>query len=140
MNGKAVSRVHWSFWLICVVTLIFNVMGVINYFVQMNPDSLDSFPEEYRLIIEDRPIWATAGFALAVFGGSLGCFLLLLRKSIAFYVLIVSLFGVMLSMMHIFSVAGFSSINIWVGVLMQLVVTVFVIWYSKLAKSKSWTS
>jgi len=138
MNDKTAGGIHWSFWIISVVTLIFNVMGVINYFVQMNADSLASFPESYRPIIEGRPAWATAAFAIAVFGGSLGCLLLLLRKSAAFYVLIASLLGVIVSMMHIFGVAGFSFFEIWIGVLMQLVVTAFLIWYSKLAERKGW--
>ena len=139
MNDKTVGGIHWSFWIIIVVTLIFNVMGVINYFVQMNADSLASFPEKYRPIIEGRPAWATAAFAIAVFGGSLGSLLLLLRKSAAIYVLIASLLGVIVTMMHIFGVAGLRSFEIWIGVLMQLVVTAFLIWYSKLAESKGWT-
>jgi hypothetical protein len=138
MNDKTVSGVHWSFWVICVVALIFNVMGVVNYFAQMNADSLASFPESYRPIIEGRPAWATGGFAIAVFGGALGCLLLLLRKSVAFYVFIASLLGVIVTMMHIFGVAGFSSFEIWMGVLMQLLVTAFLIWYSKQAESKGW--
>ena len=140
MNDKTVGGIDWSFWIISVVTLIFYVMGVINYFVQMNPDMLASFPESYRPIIEGRPAWATAAFAIAVFGGSLGCLLLLFRKSAAFYVLLVSLLGVIVSMMHIFGVAGFSSFEVWMGVLMQGMVTVFLIWYSKLTERKGWTS
>jgi len=136
MNDKTVGGIDWSFWIISVVTLIFYVMGVINYFVQMNPDMLASFPESYRPIIEGRPAWATAAFAIAVFGGSLGCLLLLFRKSAAFYVLLVSLLGVIVTMMHIFGVAGFSSFEVWMGVLMQLVI----IWYSKLTERKGWTS
>jgi hypothetical protein len=42
-------------------------------------------------------------------------------------------------MMHIFSVAGFVSLEVWMGVLMQLVVTVFLIGYSKQAESRGWT-
>jgi len=140
MNDKAVGGIHWSFWIIIVVTLIFNVMGVINYFVQMHADSLASFPEKYRPIIEGRPAWATAAFAIAVFGGSLGSLLLLLRKSAAIYVLIASLLGVLVTMMHIFGVAGLRSFEIWIGVLMQLVVTAFLIWYSKLVERKGWIS
>jgi len=140
MNDKTVGGIDWSFWIISVVTLIFYVMGVINYFVQMNPDMLASFPESYRPIIEGRPAWATAAFAIAVFGGSLGCLLLLFRKSAAFYVLLVSLLGVIVSMMHIFGVAGFSSFEVWMGVLMQGMVTAFLIWYSKLTERKGWTS
>ena len=140
MNDKTVGGIHWSFWIMIVVTLIFNVMGVINYFVQMHADSLASFPEKYRPIIEGRPAWATAAFAIAVFGGSLGSLLLLLRKSAAIYVLIASLLGVLVTMMHIFGVAGLRSFEIWIGVLMQLVVTAFLIWYSKLVERKGWIS
>jgi len=140
MNDKTVGGIHWSFWVIGAITLIFNVMGVINYFAQMNADSLASFPESYRPIIEGRPAWATAAFAIAVFGGSLGSLLLLLRKSAAIYVLIASLLGVIVTMMHIFGVAGLRSFEIWIGVLMQLVVTAFLIWYSKLAERKGWIS
>jgi len=140
MNDKTVGRVHWSFRIITLVTLIFNAMGDVNYFVQMNADSLASFPEVYRPIIEGRPAWATGAFAVAVFGGSLGCILLLLRKSFAFYVFTASLIGVVVTMVHIFGVAGFSSFDVWMGVLMQLVVTVFLIWYSKKAESKGWIS
>ena len=138
MNDKAANDVHWSFWVNGVVTLIYNLMGVANYFVQMNADALASFPEHYRSIIEGRPAWATVAFAIAVFGGSLGCVLLLLRKPAAFYVFIASLLGVAVSMMHIFSVAGLESLDVWVGVLMQLVVTVFLIWYAKLVERKGW--
>ncbi len=140
MNDKTVGGIHWSFWIISVVTLIFNAMGVINFFVQMNADSLASFPESYRPFIEGRPAWATAAFAIAVFGGSLGCLLLLLRKSAATYLFIASLLGVIVTMVHIFGVAGFSSFEIWIGVLMQLVVAAFLIWYLKLAERKGWTS
>jgi hypothetical protein len=140
MKVKTIGGIHWRFWLISVVALIFNVMGVINYFAQMNADSLASFPEVYRPIIEGRPAWATAAFAISVFGGSIGCILLLLRKSAAFYVFIASLLGVIVTMMHIFGVVGLRSFEVWIGVLMQLVVTAFLIWYSKLAERKGWTS
>lgn len=140
MSDKPVGSIHWSFWMIGAVTLVFNGMGVINFFVQMNPESLATFPETYRPIIEGRPAWATAAFAAAVFGGSLGCLLLLLRKSAASYGFVASLLGVIATMAHIVGVVRFTSFEAWVGVLMQLVVTVFLIWYSKLAANKGWVS
>ena len=72
MNDKTVGGVHWSFWAIGAVALIWNVMGVINFFAQMNADALAGMPESYRAIIEGRPAWATGAFAIAVFGGALG--------------------------------------------------------------------
>jgi len=138
MINEKIGGVHWSFWVIGAVALIWNVMGVINFFMQMNPDALADYPEAARSLVEGRPGWATGAFAIAVFGGALGCLLLLLRKSAAYYVFIASLFGVILTNIHTFGMAG--STEIWVGSLMSLVVAVFLIWYSKQAESKGWIS
>lgn len=141
MNDKTVVDVHWSFWAIGAVALIWNVMGVINFFVQMNPDVLTAYRESERTIIEGRPLWATGGFAIAVFGGALGCLLLLLRKSAAYYVFIVSLLGVMVTMTHSLGVGVDFGLGEIVGIiLMPLAVAVFLIWYSKRVERKGWIS
>jgi len=144
MNDETVGGVHWSFWAIGAVTLIWNVMGVINFFVQMNADALASFPESHRAIIEGRPAWATGAFAIAVFGGALGCLLLLLRKSAAYYLFIASLLGVIVQLIHTLGIASstidFSPFDISMIILMPLVVAAFLIWYSKRAESKGWIS
>ncbi len=134
MNDETVGGVHWSFWAIGAVALIWNVMGVINFFVQMNPDVLAAYRESERAIVEGRPAWATGGFAIAVFGGTLGCLLLLLRKSAAYYLFIASLLGVIVTMTHTISIASstidFSPFDILMMILMPLVVAAFLIWYS----------
>lgn len=141
MSDKTVSGVHWSFWVISAIALIWNVMGAINFIVQINPDMLDAYRESERAIIEGRPVWATGGFAIAVFGGSLGCLLLLLRKSAAVYLLIASLLGVMATMLHTLGLAtGFGLGEILGIILMPLVVSVLLIWYAKQARSKGWIS
>lgn len=48
MNDETVGCVHWSFWAIGVVALIRKVMGVIDFFLQVNADALASFPESHR--------------------------------------------------------------------------------------------
>jgi hypothetical protein len=60
--------------------LIWNVLGCVNFFAQMNPDMVASYRESEQAIIQGRPLWATVGFAVAVFGGALGCVLLLFKK------------------------------------------------------------
>lgn len=139
MNNKTVGGVHWSFWAIGAVALIWNVMGVINFFVQMNPDALSAYRESERAIIEGRPAWATGGFAIAVFSGVLGCLLLLLRKPAAFYLFIASLLGVIVTMTHTLSIGIDFGLGEILGIiLMPLVVAAFLIWYSKHAESKGW--
>ena len=142
MNDETVGGVRWSFWTIGAVALIWNVMGVINFFGQMNAGMLAAMPESERAIIEGRPAWATGAFAIAVFGGALGCLLLLLRKSAAYYLFIASLLGVIVQLIHTLGIASstidFSPLDILMIILMPLVVAAFLIWYSKQTESKGW--
>ena len=141
MNDKTVDGVHWSFWVIGAVALIWNVMGAVNFFMQMDPDMLAAYRESERAIIEGRPAWATAGFAIAVFGGALGCLLLLLRKSVAFYLFIASLLGVIVAMTHTLGAGTDFGLGEILGIiLMPLMVAAFLIWYSKLTENKGWIS
>lgn len=141
MNDKTGGGIHWSFWIIGAIALIWNVMGVTNYFMQMNPDVLTAYRESERAIIEGRPAWATGGLAVAVFGGTLGSLLLLLRKSAAYYVFIASLLGVLVTYIHTLRVGIDFSLGEILGIiLMPLVVAGFLIWYSGQVESKGWIS
>jgi len=116
-------------------------MGAINFIVQMNPDMLTAYRESERAIIDGRPAWATVGFAIAVFGGALGCLLLLLRKSAAYYLFIASLLGVIVTMAHTLGVG----INFGLGeilgfIILPVVVAAFLVWYSKNAENRGWFS
>ncbi len=129
MNNKTIGSVHWSFWVIGVVALIWHILGLMNFVMQMNTETITGRPESYRAVIENRPAWATAAFAIAVFGGAIGSVLLLLRKSAATYLFVASLVGVIV---QVFPFVGNPDVQlgIWVGSLMSLVVAAFLIWYS----------
>ena len=139
MNDKITDGIHWSFWVISTLMLIWNVMGCVNYFIQMNPEMVSSYRETEQAIISARPSWATVAFAVAVFGGALGCVLLMLKKSISFYLFIASLLGVVVTMIHTLG----AGIDFGIGeisgiIIMPLVVATFLIWYSKYAENKGW--
>ena len=142
MSNEMVGNVHWSFWLICILALLWNVGGAINYYMQMNMEFVASLPDTHRAIIEGRPAWATAGFAIGVFGGILGCLLLLFKISISFYVFIVSLIGIIVTMIHTVNVASskidFNLVEIVVMILLPVIVAAILIWYTKLAMNKKW--
>ena len=137
MHAEGTGRIHWSFWFIGALGLVFNLAGGVNFVSQMNPSIVDAMPVAYRTIVESRPAWATAAFAIAVFGGALGCLLLLLRKSVAYYVFIVSLLGAVAAQMPFFGMTDFPNAAL-IGGLIQLVVTAFLIWYAKWAQGKGW--
>ena len=137
------NRVHWSFWAVGAVSLLWNLMGVANYLAQTNADVVAAMPETHRAIIEGRPAWATSGFAIGVFGGVLGCILLLLKKPAAFYLFAVSLLGVIVTMIHTATIASefeFNSFETVTTTVMPIVVAVFLVWYSKKVQSKGWIS
>jgi hypothetical protein len=139
MNDKIATGVHWSFWVVGAFALFWNIGGSINYFMQMDPEMISAYRESERAIIIDRPAWATAGFAIGVFGDALACVLLLLRKSTAFYLFLASLLGVIVTMVHTVSVDyDFSVGEMVVFILMPLLVAAFLVWYSKYAERKGW--
>ncbi len=141
MNHETDKSIHWSFWFISIVMLIWNVLGAVNFFVQMNPAMLANYAESERMIIEGRPLWATAGFALAVFAGAIGCVLLLLKKPFSLYLFCASLLGVVVVMSHSLSLGIAYGMGEVLGIiLMPICISVFLIWYSKYSAAKGWLS
>lgn len=139
MTNDNRSKPHWSFWLIGAIAMVWNGGGVANYFVQMDPDMLEAYRASERAIIDGRPAWATAGFAVAVFGGALGSLLLLLRKSVSRYFFIASIAGVVVTMMHALSSGiQFSGGELAGIIVMPLVVAGFLAWYAHFANSRDW--
>lgn len=142
MNNEESTKVHWSFWLVGVMALLWHVGGCMNYLMQTNPEVVLKFPATHRAIIEGRPVWATAGFAIGVFGGAVASLLLLFRKSSAIYAYILSLCGIVVTMAHTINIATstieFSPSEIFIMVVLPTIVTAILIWYSKQAADKGW--
>lgn len=124
---------HFSFWIFAAAGLVWNLMGCLNFVAQTNPETVATMPEVYQVIIAGRPAWATAGFAIGVFGGAVGCILLLLRKSVAGPVFILSLLGILLT--------GIFTLNV-VGLVPSMVLSVMIgialIWYASIARRSGW--
>jgi hypothetical protein len=132
------SRIHWSFWTIGVIALIWNILGCINFIMQLNPDSTAAMPEPYRAVIEARPAWATGAFGVAVFGGALGTVVLLLRRSAAYYLFTVSLLAALVTVAQFHSVAGLDFVGAAAGSSMQVVGSFFLVWYSRWVNIRGW--
>lgn len=137
MTEEKTGNIHWSFWLVGALALIWNIMGCINYFSQMNSETVAAMPETYRVIIETRPAWGTGAFAIAVFGGALGGLLLLLRKSAAYYLFIASLLGAIAAQVPLLGIANFP-VQALIGGSVQIIIAAILIWYSKQVSLKGW--
>lgn len=98
------SAIPKWFYVASAVGLLWNLLGVMAYVMQVtiSDQALAELPEAERLLYETVPAWATGAFALAVFGGALGCLALLLRQRWAIWAFAVSLIGILVQMSHSF--------------------------------------
>lgn len=139
MNIQRAENTHWSFWLIAAVALLWNLAGCINFLVQLNPAMLAHYRLAEQVIIEGRPLWATAGFAVAVFGGAAGSVLMLRGRSAALPVFVLSLAGVLLTMVHTLGGEVPLELGEMLGiVLLPILFALFLVSYSRHALKKGW--
>ncbi len=92
LNGKPPT----SFYIIGVVFLVWNVIGFMFYLqhAMMTPETVPAGVDVTMLaFMEATPVWATAAYAIAVNVGMLASIMLLMRKSIAMPLYVVSLAG-----------------------------------------------
>ena len=125
-----------SFSIIGIVALIWNLMGVFAYLQQayMTAEDLAALPLDQQALYENVPAWVTAAFALAVFGGALGCILLLLRKKLATFVLIISFISILAQMSYNFFISKAMEVygpGEMIMPAMVIIVGAFLVWYSK---------
>ncbi|MBL7852186.1 MAG: hypothetical protein JNN04_14885 [Cyclobacteriaceae bacterium] len=130
-----------SFWVVAILALIWNGMGVAAYLgqVTMGEEALQAMPEEQRNLLQSTPAWATGAFALAVWGGLLGSLLLLMRKKLASMVFIVSFAGIVVQMSHAFFLSNSIEVYGPGGMIMPVMVLAFgayLIYFSRNAASK----
>lgn len=144
MNDQQMKKTHFSVWVVGGLSLIWHLMGCANYLWQMNmgQEALNSLSEAQAAIINGRPAWATAGFAIAVFAGAIGSVLLLLRKSSALIFFVLALLGVIVSMIPVFGLMGsgvvFTAFEKTMYLIMTPIVGAFLVWFTRLALRRGW--
>ncbi len=134
--SESTKKPQIDFWIIGIAALIWNLMGVYFYLQQayMTDEDLAALPQEQQALYENIPSWVTAAFAIAVFGGTLACILLLLRKKLATTIFTVSLLGIIAQNSHTFFMSdAMENIGIVSLILsaMVILIGVFLLWYSK---------
>ena len=140
LNGKPPTL----FWVIAVVLLLWNFTGLMFYYgqVTMTAETLAAnFSAVEREFMAQTPVWATAAYATAVTAGVIGAALLLLRKGVALPFFILSFAGVLIQDFDAFVLSD--AIGVWGSSALALpviviVICIFEIWYTRLAKAKGW--
>lgn len=106
---KERSGAPWWFWLTSAVALIWNLMGVAAYIndVNLSPEQItEAYGETIGAAMAAQPALITGAYALAVFGGAIGCLLLLLRKKAAIWPLLLSFVCVVIQQIHGWFITG----------------------------------
>ncbi len=133
-----------TFWVVGGAALIWNLLGLLIYYMQVTatPDSLAAVYNDAEIaFITATPAWATSAYAIAVVTGVGGGLFLLLRKSWAVPMFMISLVGIIVQNGYAFLLAG--GLEVWGMQALVLptivaVIAVALIWYSRGAKSRGW--
>ncbi len=92
MTGPA--KAPWHLWLVGLLTLLFNAMGVMSYVTtELGMLAEMGMTPEQIAFMDSYPAWAVALWALGVWGAFAGSVLLLLRSRFAVAAMVVALVG-----------------------------------------------
>lgn len=126
------------FWIISIVALLWNLMGVAAYLFRafITDEMIAELPPKQQAeILYEHPAWYTALFALAVFCGALGCIALLIRKKWAYLLFIVSF--ICATIQQVFLMIEVEGMSKFMPI-MVIIVCMFLVWFAKMATSKGW--
>lgn len=145
MTEPTNARPTTTFWSISIIALLWNLSGVFAFFGDafISKESLAGLPEAQRSLYESIPIWLNAIYGIAVIAGTTGCIALLMRKSFAIALFLVSLIAAFIQMAYSSLMTNALEVYGIVSIIMPIVVIgigVFLFWYSKRSRTKGWLS
>jgi hypothetical protein len=127
-------------WLriVAALGLLWNLFGVYNYLMTVGMVGGANVAAASAM-----PAWVTGAFAIAVFGGTLGCIGLLMLRSWSKLLLLISLLGVLAMDVWMFALSGLGATmaGAEMGVTVAVVVVaVLLVWLANSAGKKGWLS
>lgn len=130
------NKPKFSFWLIGVLALLWNLLGSYAYVNQAyQTEAFTSMytPEKLEFL-NSAPAFITAAFAIAVFGGFLGSVALLLKKKISGLLFLLSFLGVFIqfvgNLVREKSTEIFDTSE-WIMAAVTLIISFFLVWYAR---------
>jgi hypothetical protein len=103
MNGSVRAPVH--LWIVGLVGALWNGFGCLDYVMTQTRNAawMTQMTEQQRAWIDAAPFWSHGAWALGVWGGLVGCLLLLARSRHAVAAFIVSLVGLAVNTFYQFT-------------------------------------
>ena len=128
-----------------IIALLWNILGCLAFVadLQLKPEDIAKLPEAQQALYASRPAWSVAATAIAVFGGTLGCIGLILKRKWAFVLLLLSLLGILGQDIAMFVLANAAEAAGSFAIVLQSVVLIVGVWLVLLcrkAMASGWIS
>lgn len=130
-------KTPWHLWVVGILGALWTAGGCYDYYMTatQNAAYFEKFDQELRDFFFGMPAWYMGLYAIAVWGGLLGCILLLLRMKLAALVLLISFIATVVSFAWYLFIAdapeGMMNTAQWAFSAVILVVSAFLVWYSR---------
>lgn len=145
--GNIVKKPSVLFWILGVLFLLWNAFGCFIYVMDkmMNDAALlEYYKENGQAMLDARhayPAWATAAYAIAVWGGLLAAILYLLRKGLSVKLFALSLIAAAICFIPTFTnptVKAGGGESYWVMPVIVIVLGLIEIWWSRKKKAEGY--
>lgn len=137
------TKPNTAFWIIAVLALLWNIMGVFQFIASTFMTELisEGVSEEEMELFTGLPSWYTVAFGIATIAGLFGCITMLMRKKITVPLFGLSLLAVLIAQGYWIFATDVMDVMGAQAIVMPLIVTavcIFLYFYSKGAKQKGW--
>jgi len=141
-TGDISNSPTW-FKVIAGLALVWNLMGVMAFFMQitMTEEMIAKLPEVEQIMYHSTPLWYTIAFAIAVFAGAIGCLMLLLKNKLACPLFFLSFLAVLVQMFHSFVLSDAWDVYGPGGAIMPAMIVLIAIGlmvFSRKSRRKGW--
>ena len=123
-----------------VASLLFMALGCIMYLMHVLADPA-AMPLDQRAAYEAEPMWVTAAYAVAVWVGLAGTAMLVMRKKLAEFLLMVSLAAVLVWLAGLLVVTGLRENMSANDLLVAIIVTALtwtIFWFARHSRRRGW--
>ncbi len=141
-SANSIKPPIW-YWIISIIGLLWFLMDLSAFFMRVliSKDGIQALPENQQHLYVNIPLWVNVVFAFEVFGGTIGCIGLLLRKNWALLLFAFSLTGVLCQTFYVYflsdAIRSMGAPAVVMPLLAIAIGTVMLI-LARSAKSKSW--
>jgi hypothetical protein len=130
------------FMIVAVLALLWNLLGCVAFVhdVMLSADDIAKMGATEQALYAARPTWALVATGVAVGLGALGCLGLILRRTWALPLLVLSLLGVIVQDIALFGMTRGIAVDpaIYAMQGIVLLVAIGLVWLARVAKRRHW--